>query len=99
MLEYIREEKNNLQGGYLERVKYFVGKEIIGREETYWTGRGYSELKNILQGKHYTVQMKLLLGEKKYAREKRENMLEMTNILIEKYSDRERFVMRKIIER
>lgn len=99
MWEIIREEKSNLQGEYFEQVKSFIRKEIIRREEICLTGRGDSVFDNFLQGEYCTVYKTLLLGENNFGQKKRVNMLVIRNILIENYSDRKRFVIRKIIGR
>ena len=58
----------------MERVKSFTRKEIIGREEKYLIGRGYSELENfykentVLSRRNYSWERKTLNDkEVKYA--------------------------------
>ena len=80
----------------MEWVNSFIRKEIIGREEKYLEGKRRSETmfykgNTVLSRRNYSYWRNTLDGKLG------ENMLVMINILIAKYFDEEKIVMREII--
>ena len=64
MQKHTRKDKNNLQEKYLKRVKT-IHQEGNDRERIkYFTGRGHTGLKKIMQEKYCSVEKKLLLRDK-----------------------------------
>ena len=80
----------------MEWVKSFIQKEIVGREETNLAGRRHSKtifckVNTVLSRRNYSYGRNTLNGKIG------ENMLVMINILIGKYFDGGKIVMREII--